>query len=70
MKKVVVLALFLSIFLLVLPVSSRAEDASPASSADTAKKLDEVLLNQKKILELLEQMKIDLNIAKIRASDR
>ena len=70
MKKVVVPALFLSIFFLVLPVSLRAEDASLASSADTAKKLDEVLLTQKKILEMLEQMKIDLNIAKIRASDR
>lgn len=48
--------------------SSRTETSSRSSDASIQTKLDEILANQKKILEEFEVVKEELRIIKIRAS--
>ena len=47
-----------------------AEDVTCGSSGEDAKKIDEILQNQKKIMDSLEELKADVNTVKLRVSSR
>ena len=64
MKKNLDIVLFIILSLSFIPSASWADDACP----DVGSKMDEIVKEQKQILDSLEQLKSELNIVKIRVS--
>lgn len=61
MKKIALGMIFLSLFLS-SPVIARADEA------DLMRKMDEILENQKQMMETLEHLKTELQIVKVRST--
>ena len=66
MKKNIFLVLFLFVFSLSFVQPALADDAS---SGEVIRKLDEIAKTQAQIMESLEQVKAELKIIKVRASN-
>ncbi len=67
MKKYFFMAWIVGAAIFALPVISGAEDET---SGEILKKLNQVTQNQEKIMQSLEELKSELQIVKVRASDR
>ena len=65
MKKITVSVLFLAVLFFVPLAITHADDAI---SGDASQKLNQVLENQKQIMDSLEQIKGELQIIKVRAT--
>ena len=69
MKKIVSMIVSIVAFTLLALPALWADDGACGSSGDGSKKFDEILENQKQIMATLSEIKTELNVVKIRASD-